>query len=84
MRDWRWFLWEKRYPDPMEDREKLLRVCAPHFCAGAIWRKIDGKWRCVEAAPILSWMRGRDPLWVRDYMKAKGWTYSWHDHGKFD
>lgn len=56
---------------------KLLRVTAPHFCAGALWLKIDGKWQCIEAAPILAWLRGRDAASVRDYFKAKGWHYEW-------
>jgi len=60
--------------------EKLLRVVAPKFVAGAIWRKENGIWRCVDAAPIIKWMIGKSAEQVADYLKKKqpGWTHSWH------
>jgi hypothetical protein len=57
--------------------EKLLRVTAPHFCAGAIWRKDSNGWRCIDAAPILGWMIGKHPDYVRAYLDRKGYLREW-------
>ncbi len=44
----------------------LLRITAPHFCAG-----IERGGRC---APILRWMRGMTLAEIRRYCARKGWT----------
>jgi hypothetical protein len=49
--------------------ETFVRVVAPHFVAGLI--VVDN--RVFEAAPILSWMIGKDQQWIRSYFKKKGW-----------
>ncbi len=50
------------------------------FAAAAVWvRGDDGAWRCVEAAPIIAWMVGRDPEAIRRYMIGMGWTWRWAD-----
>lgn len=48
----------------------LVRVVAPHFCAGLIFGP-DG--RCVEAAPILRYCLGRSATWAKGYFTRKGW-----------
>lgn len=53
--------------------ERILRIEAPHFTAGAIWR---GK-QCVSAAPILAWMVGADPARVRRWLDHKGYAWEW-------
>ena len=53
--------------------ERLLRVIAPHFVAGAIWRGRE----CIQAAPILRWMIGKQPASVAIYMTRKGWKWEW-------
>jgi hypothetical protein len=58
-------------------RERLLRVVAPHFVAGAIWRQDGGQWACVHAAPILKWMVGKNSREVRAYLERKRWEYEW-------
>ena len=58
-------------------QERLLRVEAPHFVAGAVWRRGAEGWSCVAAAPIIAWMRGKAALDVGDYLKTKGWSYTW-------
>ena len=61
-------------------KQKLLRVDAPHFCAGAIWQKDGETWRCTNTvAPIIAWMRGKTAGEVGDYLKRKGWAFSWLD-----
>ena len=53
--------------------EYILRVVAPHYCAGAIF--IDGK--CVKAAPIIKWMVGKPPQETKRYLLKKGYKYEW-------
>jgi hypothetical protein len=50
----------------------LVRVVAPHFCAGLIM--VDG--HCTEAAPILAWARGKDTTSLRKYFADRGWKAS--------
>ena len=47
----------------------LAQVTAPHFCAGIILA--DNV--VIEAAPIISYMRGWNRDKVRDYCTRKGW-----------
>ena len=53
--------------------KRLLRVEAPYFIAGAIW---DGR-NCIKAAPIIGWMVGKEPEYVRNYLIRKNWKYEW-------
>jgi len=65
-------------PPPVDQR--LLQVTAPHFCAGAVWQKREGKWVCVQAAPILKWMVGLSAETMKQRqpgMLRKGWTFVW-------
>lgn len=50
--------------------ETLVRVDAPHFCAGLVI--VDGV--CVEAAPILKWAIGKPAPKLSAYFTARGWT----------
>lgn len=56
----------------MELPTKLVRVVAPHFVAGM--DVANGK--CVEAAPILRWAKGKTEDELRAYFKRKGWRAS--------
>lgn len=48
----------------------LVRVEAPHFCAGIILK--DGV--CVRAAPILArYAIGKSREWLSAYFRSKGW-----------
>lgn len=47
----------------------LVRIEAPHFCAGLVLR--DGV--CVEAAPILVWAIRYDGDWLSAYFRKRGW-----------
>ena len=58
--------------------EKLLRVSARHFVAGAIWqRNADGEWRCTHAAPILKWMVGCSGKTAVERMTRSGYSWEW-------
>ena len=51
------------------DNETLVRVAAPHFCAGLV--VVNDV--CTEAAPILGWAVGMNANHLRAYFKRKGW-----------
>lgn len=58
--------------------ERLLRIEAPHFVAGAIYAQDDaGRWRCVLAAPIVAYLMRLSPFEARTYLERKGWKYEW-------
>jgi len=58
--------------------ERILRVVAPHFVAGAVWVKEYGQWKCSDrVAPIIKWMRLKTPDQIVRYLKKKGWEYQW-------
>lgn len=48
----------------------MIRITAPHFCAGFVADSVVTK----ECAPILSYMRGWTGRQVADYCKRKGWA----------
>lgn len=54
---------------------RLLRVVAPHFVAGAMFAWTGVGWRCVEAAPIIRWMEGREVGEIYLYVTRKGWGW---------
>lgn len=49
---------------------RLIRISAPHFCAGAEINQYD---KVVNPAPILKWMKNRDLWWIEKYCKKKKW-----------
>lgn len=49
-------------------RSWLIRVQAPHYCAGLI---VEDE-RCTEAAPILGWALGKPWAELRRYFARKG------------
>jgi len=55
---------------------KLLKVNAPDFDADAVWRYENG-WCCVEAAPVIKWMIGKRPAYVKMFLDKKQWSYEW-------
>lgn len=57
-------------------KRALLSINAPHFNAGAVFHRTD-RWRCVEAAPIIKWMVGKNILALRSYLQKKGWEHEW-------
>lgn len=56
---------------------RLLRVTAPHFVAGAEWRRESGVWTCYRSAPILRWMVGKSAESTARYLAVKGWRWEW-------
>jgi hypothetical protein len=57
--------------------EKLLRVSAKHFVAGAVFEKRGMVWCCTVAAPIIKYMVGMEPTKIKAYLVKKGWWYEW-------
>lgn len=70
--------------------ERLLRVTAPHFVAGAIFEKVDHwrwdektgwitsrEWKCTQAAPILRYLIGELGVDVKQTLRKKGYKWEW-------
>jgi hypothetical protein len=53
----------------MRGRERLVRVDAPHFCAGLV----VGAGHVVAAAPILKWTLGKTPRQLWPYFRRRRW-----------
>lgn len=60
----------------MMSEEVLVRVEAPHFCAGLVAK--DGI--CIDAAPILRWTVGKTSKELAAYFARKGWTWQRLSH----
>lgn len=60
-----------------------MRVTAPHFVAGALWRRSrsddgpPGQWTCTKAAPIIKWMVGKRLTQVWASITRNGWGVEW-------
>lgn len=58
------------------DEDILVRIVAPHFCAGIILRAGV----CIGAAPILKWALGQSAPQLEAYCRRKRWTWEpWED-----
>lgn len=59
--------------------KRILRISAPHFCAGITFNKENNKWCCVkeETAPILRWMADKPTTFIESWLKKKGYSYEW-------
>lgn len=49
---------------------QMIRIDAPHFCAGAIVQ--NGK--IVKSAPIIKWMINKTVAQIMSYCKQKNWS----------
>ena len=58
-------------------KRMLLCVTAPHFVAGAVYVKRDGKWHCIRAAPIIAYLLKLDAPSAAEYLLRKRWAYEW-------
>lgn len=57
---------------------KLLRIEAPHFVAGSVWKRTSGHWRCIEAAPIINWFtRVNHPHVVEGWLRKNHYSFQW-------
>lgn len=57
---------------------KLLRITAPHFTAGAVYRFTGkGQWILEECSPILKWLYRTPREKIRPYCQRKGWKMEW-------
>ena len=55
----------------------LLRVVTDYFVAGAVFQKKWGIWSCIEAAPIIAWMK-RTPLeQIKASLIKMGASWEW-------
>ena len=62
-------------------KRKLIRITAPHFCAGVeVYKAFEGRMGDHdeydnECAPIVKYMRYWSALRIKDYCRRKGWKY---------
>lgn len=62
--------WNEELPD-----EVLCQFTSQHYCAGAVFSSITDK--CVDAAPVIRWMVGKQFRVVADYCKRKGIKFAY-------
>lgn len=55
----------------------MLRASNEFFTAGAVWRRKDGQWSCIQAAPILAWMFKLSPTEAKFELARKGCSWEW-------
>lgn len=59
------------------DRTVLLRCWNEFWCAGAVWRGSHGSWVCLQAAPILAWMKRTAWNKVKNELLRLGAQWQW-------
>lgn len=52
------------------DKKVTVQVKSRHFCAGLV---IVPRGKCVEAAPIVRYMKGWTGEKIRTYCRERGW-----------
>lgn len=62
---------------PLPYCRRLMQAKNDYFCAGAVWERKDGIWRCIEAAPILRWMLKMTPESAKLELARKGCDWKW-------
>lgn len=55
----------------------ILRVKAPYFVAGSVWKHKGDQLICESAAPIIKWMVGKEIGQVAKWLDRKGFEYRW-------
>jgi hypothetical protein len=71
-----WKVFVKR-PDYKPVLEKQLKARNEFFVACATWKRVDGLWMCVEAAPSLGWMKKMDPASAKLELAKRGCSWEW-------
>lgn len=65
------------------DAKVMLRASNDFFVAGAVWQRKDGQWRCVQTAPILSWMLTLSPAAAKLELSKRGCSWQWTQVGSW-
>lgn len=62
-------------------KQRLLRIEAPYYVAGAIFEQRNGDWFCVKAAPIIKWLKGKYLEELSNFLNKRqvGWKHQWID-----
>ena len=78
--------WASRHPEfcrrqgkPVyqPNAERLLWCSNEYATCGAVWRKRDGVWSCVFAAPIIRWMVGMGAVDAKMELVRRGYEFKW-------
>ncbi len=59
------------------DEERLLVVRTGYFTAGAVFKRSNGVWACVRAAPIIKWMVRKSPDGIKVALLKMGADWEW-------
>ena len=64
---------------PAPDEVMLLRITAPHFCAGAVFQRAPASayWVCVRAAPIIPWLQRTPIKCITKILIHRGYRWEW-------
>ena len=57
--------------------ERVMQCQNEYFTAGAVWKRINGHWQCVQAAQIIKWMKGMDVGAAKMELARLGCDYTW-------
>lgn len=55
----------------------FYQIKAPHFTAGVKFKFSHKRncWECVDAAPIIKWMKNKNFDFVKGYCRQKGYEF---------
>lgn len=56
-------------------KEIILQIKSSYYTAGAVFKKIKEEWMCIDAAPIIKWMKGKKSKFIFKYLKEKSYSY---------
>jgi hypothetical protein len=62
----------KPQPRQVPDKTVVMRVWNEYWEALAVWSRRANVWACVQAAPTIRWMLGKDRLTVKNELLKRG------------
>lgn len=54
---------------------KAIRIIAPSFVAGSVWRMTDDGWQCISADASVRWLIGRSSGYAAEHLRRRGWSW---------
>ena len=60
----------------------LIRITSDYFCAGAELDPIHST--CINAAPIIKYMRNKSFKWIHSYCNKKNWKLEFKSSKKWN
>jgi hypothetical protein len=66
-----------RKPDYVTSKERVMSAKNEFYEGSAVWKRVEGHWRCVKADPILFWMRKMDVGTAKLALVRRGYSWEW-------